>query len=313
MDPRLKRIISVFLAAILLLVMPLSARAQEKGWEMKPLPPELSHYYQEQRGENWLSWVFCELGTPQGLFLIFKQMILHDIGVENTPTSNMARDYLMENAILPLKERKSITLQGGSVIKFEELDRLALAQLIYYFCRDHILFPHPEEYSGMGHILASLPFVGPLYMALPYIIKYPCEAVSTEHGECGDQAPALAALLKLEGYDVALGFFPSMGRRLNGFMPFFGYHHYVLLRDEGWGIGKWHPKEDMFGNPMPGDWIVLDPICSPRHAPYMKMVGEPHKALKFGEQDGWTKLVDLNFVNLSPCAFCADPFRWGVI
>jgi len=123
----------------------------------------------------------------------------------------------------------------------------------------------------------------------------------------------LAALLKLEGYDVAIGFYPSMGIKLGESMFFVGYHHYVLVRDEGWGIGEWHPKEDMFGNPMPGDWIVLDAICSPRHVSHMKMVGGSHKALSFGEDPVWAGSIPVSFVNLNCFAQGQTPFVWGLI
>jgi hypothetical protein len=315
---RMKRTVSLLLIAILLAI-PSTVAAQENGWEIKPLPPELSHYYQEQRGEGFnppLRHIVI-LRTGGECFYYYKKTIFHDIGLEDTPTSKMARDYLMENVILPLKERKSVTLQDGSIIRFEELDRLALAQLIYYFCRDHILFFGEEleggeelpPIGGMGDVLASLE---PL---LPRIrIRFPCEILAMRHAFC-DKAVLLAALLKLAGYEVALGFIPQ-GIALPPQEPkslFYwpgANHNYVFLKDEGWDIGQWKLEQDIVGNKMGGEWILLDCIHSPRHF--------PQETLAFGEDPtSWTSLVQdgVRFIPLvyyqmkySPfCYFLLDP------
>jgi len=306
-----KRIVSVLLGLVLLL-MPSLAQASE--WNITPLSPELSDYYQGERSAHSLKWGFYGFaGGPQDIFSVEKNMILHDIGRRNESTSELAKEYLLGNVIQPLREAKSLRLQDGKVIQFDELSRLAQAQLIYYFVRDYILYPHPEEFKGLERTLKSLPYVGVALRSLPFVFKYPCETVSSHHGLCNDQAMTLAALLKLCGYDVAIGFFIPMGRELNGRLIFLGYHNYVLLKDEGWGVGRWELGEDGSGNVMSGKWIILDPIHSPRHAPYMEMVGGPHKALEFGEDPGWTKFIDSKFINLNPCAQGANPFWWGVL
>ena len=258
-------------------------------------------------------WVFYELGRPEDIFSVEKNMILHDIGEGEESTSKLAKKYLLDNVIQPLRERKSFRLQDGKVIQFDELSRLAQAQLIYYFVRDYILYPHLEEFKGLERTLKSLPYVGIALRSLPFVLKYPCETVSSRHGLCNDQAMLLAALLSLCGYDVALGFFIPLGRELDGRLVFLGYHNYVLLKDEGWGVGRWELSEDGSGNAMGEKWIILDPIHSPRHAPYMEMVGGPHKALEFGKDPGWTKFTGSKFVNLNPCGKCANPFWWGVL
>jgi hypothetical protein len=305
-----KRMVGVLLGLVLL---PMPSLAQTSEWDITPLPPELSDYYQRERNMHRPEWIFYELGRPEDIFSGERNMVLHDIGEGNESTSKLAKEYLLSNVIQPLRERKSLHLQDGKVIQFDELSRLTQAQLMYYFVRDYILYPHPEEFSGVERTLKSLPYVGVALSGLPSVLKYPCETVSSCHGLCNDQAMLLAALLRLCGYDVALGFFASMGRELDGRVIFLSYHNYVLLKDEGWGVGRWELRGDGLGNPMIGKWIILDPICSPRHAPYMEMVGCPHKALVFGEDPGWTKLIHSNFVNLSPCGKCANPFWWGVL
>jgi hypothetical protein len=315
-EEKMKRIASLLLIAILLAI-PQTAAAQENGWQIKPLPVELSHYYQQQRARGFDHPLrHFILGTPEKCFYYYEKTIRHDIGAENTPTSNMARDYLMENVILPLKERKSVTLQNGSIIGFEELDRLALAQLIYYFSRDHILFFGEELEGGeelppigdKGDILTSMRQI------LPRIsIRFPCEMLAMRHAFC-DKAVLLATLLKLAGYEVALGFFPSTSVPIPPQAPKSllywpgAYHNYVFLKDEGWGIGHWKLDQDTLGNRMGGDWILLDCIHSPRHF--------PQETLAFGEDPtSWTRFVqdELRFIPLVRYPMEHPPFSYFLL
>jgi hypothetical protein len=307
----MKRITSILLSMVFLFAPSL---VQASEWNISSLPPELSDYYQTERNAHFLKWGFYELaGRPQDVFSVEKNMILHDIGRGGESTSKMAEEYLLHNVIQPLREKRLLHLQDGKVIRFDDLSRLAQAQLIYYFVRDYILYPHPEDFQGLERELKSLPYVGAALAGLPFVFKYPCETIASQHGVCIDQAATLAALLKLCKYDVALGFFAPLGKELDDHLFFLGYHNYVLLKDEGWGVGKWGLMEDGLGNPMGGKWVILDPIHSPRHAPHMEIVGGPHKALEFGEDPGWTKLIDSRLINLNPCARGANPFWWGVI
>jgi len=308
----MKRAASLLLIAVLLAI-PSTAAAQENGWEIKPLPAELSYYYQEQRAGSFdHSLRHFILGTPEECFYYHEKAILHDIGVENTPTSTIARDYLMENVILPLQERKWVTLQDGSVIWFEELDRLALAQLIYYFSRDHILF-YGEELEG-GEELPPIEDKGDASISVKQLlpIRFPCEMLATRQTLC-DQAVLLAALLKLAGYEVALGFFPQgmpippQAPKSMLYWPGV-YHNYVFLKDEGWGIGHWKLDQDTLGNKMGGDWILLDCIHSPRHF--------PQETLAFGEDPtSWTRLVEdgVRFIPLFCYPMEHPPFAYFLV
>jgi len=294
----------VAFVAFLLLVGSVGPWFWVEGKERVPaqLPDALSEYYQDWRGKHWLSLISCLAGPPclppSMPARTFECIVLHDLGAQPMDSSKMARDYLVK-VIEPLKENKSIQLQDGTTIRFDQLDRLALAELIYYYVRDGILYPHPENAAGVGGALRSLPWLGLFVASLPWLVKFPVETVATGYGECFDQALLLATLLKIEGYDVAVGFFTPFAKPLDDRWAWWGYHCYVLVRDEGWGIGHWSPEKDVFGNPMPGKWIILDPINSPRHAPHMQMIGGG-KPLSFGEDPPWTDYVYERFLLRSP-------------
>jgi hypothetical protein len=199
-------------------------------------------------------------------------MVVHDAGGLDTSSSKLCKEYLENVSIKPLKENKSILLQTGETLSFEELDRLAEAKLIYYYVRDHIYFPHPGE---KGISITSC-------FGIPEIIKFPGEIVGTQHGICCDQALLLATLLKMEGYEVAVGSAPEQVPSVPGnntTTVWMVYHSYVFLKDEGWDIGNLTLNEDIFGNKLDGKWIFLDPIYSPRHF--------QDRSLEFGEFAFW--------------------------
>jgi hypothetical protein len=298
------------LLTIAALLMPSFTQAVE--WEISPLPQELSQYYQEHKSKADV--VRGILATPEVEFSFYKRAILHDAGLLDNKTSQIAKEYLMQNVIQPLTERKSVTLQDGSVVAFEELDRLALAQLIYYFCRDQILFFGEEsEISMQGLSIPGSEEVAPgsqLDMIAAFMnVRYPCETVAIQHGLCADEAVILATLLKLCGFEVAVGYYPQ-SMPCGTFTLYWpgAYHHWVFLKDEGWGIGHWNPTQDALGNPMDGDWILLDCIHSPAHFPI--------ETLEFGEDPlSWTTRTNTTFCS---CCFCLPwvnsiPFCWFII
>jgi hypothetical protein len=305
----MKRLVFALLAFLLAAEIPSLAMANHQYDWPKPssLPSELLDYYKSQK-EGILRSVTSQLGGPRDIFPQERKIILHDIGGENSRTSEIAKQYLLENVIGPLQEEKEVGLQDGRTLWFEKLDRLSQAQLLYYYVRDHIFFP--EEAKGG---LSKIPLIGKIPMsAVTSAAAYPCEVVARQEGECMGKTMTLAALLKLCGYDVALGFFPAFVLRGGiAFIPggTIVYHNYVFLRDEGWGIGKWELEKDFQGKKMEGDWILLDSICSPRHVPRMEMVGAGKpKVLEFGDDPAWTEpLLD------DPSTWGTDKFCWFLL
>jgi hypothetical protein len=297
----MKRVVYILLI-FLMMQIPSLALAQEYSWlKPPPLPQELSDYYQQQK-KGLRFEISVERGGPKKIFPWEEEMILHDTGFKDEKTSKMAKEYLLQNAIKPLMERKSVELQDGSVVEFEQLNRLAQAELLYYYVRDHILFPHPKK-----SFFSSIPILGRISLRGSFA-PHPCEAVAKQEGDCMGKAMALASLLKICGYDVALGYFPAFVIDIGvGPTPTLFYHNYVFLKDEGWGIGKWKLEKDMWGNEMEGDWIILDSICSPRHVPHMEMVGGEHKVLKFGDEPVWVQAENLHN---EPSCWGTDKFCW---
>jgi hypothetical protein len=306
--------IGAVLLTIVALLMPSFTQAVE--WEISPLPQELSKYY--QRYKSMADVVYDIVATPEVEFSFYKRAILHDIGLLDSETSQIAKEYLMRNVIQPLTERKSVTLQDGRVVAFEELDRLALAQLIYYFCRDQILFFGEESeilrqglsIPGTEEIdVDSTPDVCSALLG----VRYPCETLAIQHGVCQDQATILAALLKLCGFEVALGYWPHQGPTLGTSTLYWpgAYHHWVFLKDEGWGIGHWKPGQDALGNPMDGNWILLDCIHSTAHQ-FNIQGRRVTETLEFGEDPSWTSRTNAAFISCLPC-ISTMPFCWFIV
>ena len=172
--------------------------------------------------------------------ILLNYMAIHDSGGLETDSSAFSKDYLKDTVINPLKNNKSVLLQDGEILSFEELDRLALSKLIYYHVRDHVYFPHINTTDIAGSTLSM--------MGLPEIIKFPSEVIEGQHGACADQTLLLATLLKMEDYEVAICSGPSMAIPIdeNNFV-WFAYHNFVYLKDEGWGIGTQTFSQDIFG------------------------------------------------------------------
>lgn len=294
------------------------------------LSNELEDYYRQTRDGQLPVWLFYDLfgmptvkhpdmaPLPVGQFEIMRQMVLHDTGKVGTETSQMASEYLIETVITPLQEEWSVKLQDnktgvlGPIYRPPEGDPedLAMAKLTYYYVRDNVLFIHPEDKQGTMKSLMEIPVFGLLVGVLPEVSRFPVETVTSGYGTCFDKSMLLATLLELEGYDVALGYYSAMAVPIGSLMFYWPgfYHTYVLLRDPGWGIGHWEIEEDMFGNPMPGKWIVLDPINSPRHVPRMEMIGGG-KVLEFGDDPVWVKYVERKVIYIPT----ADPLCYGLL
>jgi hypothetical protein len=279
-----------------------------------PLPEELTNYYDSFRAKYYIDFLNMS-GFGENLEedrmklgILMNYMAVHDAGGLDISSSKLAKEYLKNVSIKPLMENKSVLLQTGEILSFENFEelnrseaRLVEAKLIYYYARDHIYFPHPaEEEKGVKKVMGGIPLLNLLITAVPNVINFPCESVETQHGGCLDQSLLLATLLKMEGYEVALGSMASIGVPLseenegNESMVWFSYHSYVYLKDEGWGIGNWTLNEDIFGNKMDGKWILLDAICSPRHFGRMQMVGKG-RVLEFGDTPNWIAYKDVTY------------------
>lgn len=279
---------------------------------VEPLPPELEKSYKTFRdiAKNELGSVLSLRSySLDNITLIMREMLYHDSGLLTPANSEMveihgdmdlnatttAKEYLIRNVIDPLKENGSVILETGEILKFEEVDDEDMLQLLFYYVRDHIHMAGPEDVPGNEQWSANLPGIGRFVISKENVVQFPAETIAwSRAGICFDKALTLAALLKLDGYEVAFGYWASWGIEIFGrLIRFPGYHSYVLVKDEGWGIGDWtiEGAEDMYGKPMKGKWIVLDPLYSPSYAPQMQMVGE-HRSTGFAETPPWA--VDIN-------------------
>ena len=301
--------------------------------EQPPLPVELQEYYKSFRREyyaDFLNLYGFGLHTVENHYKLknlMNYMIVHDSGGLNTKTSKLAKEYLETVALNPVLENKSVLLQTGEVINFnnsKKLNRLQEAQLIYYYCRDHIYFPHPFEKDVPLLTCANI----------PYIIRFPCEIVESQHGVCCDQALLLACLYNIRNYTVTISSAPEQlpndynpqirgvpsdetmwmiyhsfnflkieetndmwfglySIEMANFGPLLSYNPLPLSRmTAGEGVNL---QEDVYGNRMDGLWIFLDPIYSPRHF--------KENSLRFGELSFWFMpmlLTQTNWVPLNP-------------
>ncbi len=255
--------------------------AEEEFEEMlatpTPVPRDLAIHEMEQWIRATIPGVDSQLGA---LFYVFAgtsdarlehpaqlAKIYHDMEYEP------AREWLFDSVINPLLESKRVDLQKGDVFEVEELTRLNIAKLLYYYVRDKVDFMGTDLVEGwmvdrsyypeiIRNYLYPADYPIPLGGLIPPFCKYPVQTLASRKGFCESQAPALACLLKLMGFEVAMGYIPNIP------LPYFyGLPHcYCFLKDEGWGIGDWELEEDMFGDPMPGKWIRLDPIWNPVHS-----------------------------------------------
>lgn len=277
-----------------------------------PLPPELEENYQKFREvamPELESFMDMRSYSLEDITLLMKEMSYHDAGILNATNSEMenrygidatnstkvAAEYLKREVIDPLKTTRSVTLETGEVIAFEDLSEAALLELLFYQVRDNIKMAGPEDVPESERWQANIPGLKNFVVSEEKIVQFPCETVFLGRGGiCYDKALLLGTLLKMEGYDVAYGYYASWVLNIGPFgsirMP--GYHSYVIVKDEGWGIGDWviEGARDMNGKEMDGKWIVLDPLYSPSFAPKMQMIGE-HKPVKFAETPPWAKIL----------------------
>lgn len=277
-----------------------------------PLPPELEESYQKFREvamPELESFINVRSYSLENITLLMKEMSYHDAGILNATNSEMgkrygidatnstkiAAEYLRKEVIEPLKTARSVTLETGEVLTFEELSRDALLELLLYYVRDNIKMAGPEDVPESERWQANIPALRNFVVSKDKIVQFPSETVFLGRGGiCYDKALLLGTLLKMEGYDVAYGYYASWVLNLGPFgsirMP--GYHSYVVVRDEGWGIGDWviEGAKDMNGKEMDGKWIVLDPLYSPSYAPKMQMIGE-HRPIKFAETPPWAQIL----------------------
>jgi len=293
----------LFAAALALsLLMPFAISAE-------PLPPELENSYKNFRkvAENEMgSFLNMRSYSLENITLIMREITYHDAGmldannseigrrygVDISGSTRMAEEYLKRNVIEPLKRNRSITLETGDVIDFRDLSEPELLELLFYYVRDHIRMAGPQDVPEGDRWEANLPGLGRFVVSRDKIVQFPTETVSLGRGGiCYDKALLLGTLLEIEGYKVAYGYYVSMAVNLGPVrLPLPGYHSYVLVKDEGWGIGNWTVggAKDMNGKAADGKWIVLDPLYSPSYAPNMQMVGE-HRAVGFAETPPWAE------------------------
>jgi hypothetical protein len=127
---------------------------------------------------------------------------------------------------------------------------------------------------------------------LLFFMKSPVEAASYGNSNCVGKALLLASLLEMIGLNVGLGFigaqvlytrFPWLVDFIPEqiqYIPAIG-HTFVMLKDPGWGIGRWIvapgedvifeeggiqygalPEKDMMGKNITGAYLMLDPTYS---------------------------------------------------
>ncbi len=290
-------------------------QAQQVVPQPGPLPRELEEYYWDLRIANnyWCTSVMCgcpptnNLGyilrsrsifSPYKEFEWLKFSINHDAGKFDTPSSQLAKKYLMDNVINPILRYKAIQLQTGDVITAEDLevkyarlnldreklDRLVIAELLFLYVREYVYFPpvdienkrYEESYvyaSPYCNNLANSMSMGgagggkQMLLAMggfPHVIPFPAEEISMQLGICWQQTTALAALYEIMDYDLAMYLVPAAPccSPMQCFMghPAGEYHAILLLRDEGWGIATFQPGKDALGNRLDGEYLMLDPM-----------------------------------------------------
>jgi hypothetical protein len=303
-----------------------------KSIEAPKAPQELLDYYWKVRLRNLDDIVASILpDTPLfgDNFLIryaqyAEELIDHDIG-KRGEYSEMALTYLYDDVLVPIA--KAVDVDPAS----QDLeDRLTLAKAIYYWVRDGIKF---TSYGDISKVLKAIPLtpLGLLYpfdsrislnlsrlaereievadaIPIPFLMKTPVETASYGHATCQGQTLLLAALLKLTGFDVSIGFIslqilysthPGLIRLLDLILPvkvadIFNIpglgHMYVMLKDPGWSVGRWEvgeefqiveeggrivegymPPSDIRGRDIDGKWILLDPTYSDSNTNFEKL------------------------------------------
>lgn len=294
----MKGFVALSIALLLCAPMLLPVNAQEFVPAPGPLPQELRDYYWSLRTENnyWATSILMGISmspsiilkyglfSPYDEFQWLKFAIDHDAGLLNTTTSEMAADYLRENVIDPVMKYKAVRMQNGHVVTADEIkakyanmnlteekmDRLVLAELLFLYVRDYVYFP-PGKAPGNDRYTeyaagSRLPMMAA--MGLPYVLEFPTEAVSTQQAICWQQATALATLYKMTGYDFALYLVPAAPCNpiaclwiMQPPYPLGGYHGIVMLKDE-WGLKAPHMtlEKDSMGNPLGGEYLMLDPM-----------------------------------------------------
>jgi len=294
------------LLAFSLMLPAIGAEASQK----EPLPKELEEGYASFRKvamNEMGDFLDMRSYSLDNITMLMKEMTYHDGGLLNssnseirmrygmsiTNSTKIAAEYLTRNILEPLKREKAVTLETGETIKAEELTRERLLELLFYYVRDNIKMAGPNDVPENERWMSGIPGLK-FYAAADKIVQFPTETYFLGRGGiCYDKALLLGTLLEMEGYDVAYGYYASwvlnIGPRSIR-LP--GYHSYVVVKDEGWGIGNWtiQDSRDMNGKDMSGRWIVLDPLYSPSYAPNMQMVGE-HRPVKFAEVPPWAEIL----------------------
>lgn len=284
--------LSVALLLCTPLLLPAEAQRQEFVPAPAPLPKELVDYYWSLRYENnyWATSLLLGISldpgvifrhglfSPYGEFQWLKFAIEHDAGLLDTETSKMAADYLRENVLDPIMEHKAIKMQNGHIVteeeikaKYsdlnlseEEMDRLVLAELLYLYVREYVYWDGNRAINNERYLesLSRLPIdidpnLTPMCASngLPQVLSFPAETISMQQGICWQQGATLAALYKMTGFDTALYLVPAM------YIPFGGFHAVPLLKDE-WGFDapKMVLEQDSMGNPLGGEYLMLDPM-----------------------------------------------------
>jgi len=295
-----------------------------EGIEAARAPQELLDYYWEVRFRTFNILPSFIPDTPllgNNLLIRYinyaEDLVNHDVG-GGGKCSEEARDYLYHEALIPIAQAVEVDLNSEN-----DEDRLILAKAIYYWVKDGIEF---TSFEGSRRIVKAVLLILPglLYpfdsripwnlswlasrdievgdmIPVPFLMKSPVETASYGHSTCQGQTLLLAALLKLAGFKVSMGFISlqllySMASGLMGIVdalwPFGTFaefleismfqHMYVMLKDPGWEVGNWvasdhfeivrddkgniikgyMPPRDVRGEPIDGTWILLDPTYS---------------------------------------------------
>ena len=203
----------------------LQSRCQEtmeklKVKELLTMPSGLDEHYEEIRRKIYLNGYHF---SKEGELSFYALAVLHDVGeinwsplyeefyrIHGVHCSYLSRSFLFN--LVNYITNGSRGIEG--------------VRLLYEWVRDNVRY-EPEE--------ANYP-------------RFPVETLVYRVGDCEDQAMALAALLKVAGYDVAIGLITDDVR---GF-----YHVFTFVRLDGYLRGTWRiGRYESLGYV----WKMLDP------------------------------------------------------
>ena len=315
--------------------------------------PDLLSYYWKLRIVNLGDLVsqLYPIWPPVAVFRYCDALVAHTTGRTEDAYSAEARDYIENQVLVPLAQSAGFMGRASDLQKLDLEAKRELTELFFSYCTNEIEFPYIENSKKLLWALALTPLglglVTPQIFGrsegidlrrfsdyniidlfpLIFAMKSPVEVAYYGASNCIGKSLLLASLLDLIGLDVGFGYIGA--QLIYATLESWGYpvsdstqyipasaHTFVMLKDPGWGIGKWEtgneeaikivtgedgepirgylPSKDMMGTRMNGVYLLLDPTYPDGFNPVLSPVaGDP----EFGP---WLELTpeDLTFALL---------------